>query len=682
MEKKKISFPVLFVLLMLIAVPPSNQPTGFVNNIPWEPVQEPTISGGTISLIIVDPLDSSHLFAFQKQRDLSYVLFESQDAAVNWKAIYTFQDSIYRATIDPSNPSILYVGTSVSILRSTNSGRDWVEIAGYGPVIASPATNTIYSIEKMRYTEDCPTGNINFVASHDKGNTWVKYPLGCYYIHQISTTPAYPNWIYIRAEGDFNSTLLHSNDGGDSWATIPLTGTWFTQGFMPISIDPAQPETLYTSSGSGIIVSTNGGLTWRSVLDVPVEGPIHFSFSTGVIYAGVDSIVYGELPIIYRSLDGGETWEPLSWTVPDRLNDLQLGGVNGSSLFAALNGYGIYRSADEGETWQTANNGLSTPVILKKITGARIDSDTIYAISEWPRDALFITRDGGQTWSEPLIEMVHTAVVHPYNPDAIWVLENGGVLESIDAGDHWQLVSSLPMTGLAISPAAPERPCGSFSSNEGSFLVCRTVSGQSKEFQWEQSPIPGLGEVGNPVLSPRDGNLIMVSGITGEKLQYSILRSQDGGQSWHKVFQGPQDYWLLNLVMSGEQPVKVIAVFIQYHPDNILVYQSLDSGETWQDITSRLAEAGGEMWTGWNYKAPVVFDDASTAYFGTSDIVLQAAANGQIWKVVWNERSFVEDLHIIPGADSYLVLATDLGIWKTHLPIFRSIWMPILSRTP
>jgi len=47
--------------------------------------------------------------------------------------------------------------------------------------------------------------------------------------------------------------------------------------------------------------------------------------------------------------------------------------------------------------------------------------------------------------------------------------------------------------------------------------------------------------------------------------------------------------------MSGDQPAKAIAVFFQYHTDNILVHQNLDTEEIWQDITNRLAEAWEEM---------------------------------------------------------------------------------------
>jgi photosystem II stability/assembly factor-like uncharacterized protein len=681
MGEKKISLPVLLILLLLIAIPPAKQTSIFAKNISWEPIHGPTISGGTISQIIIDPLDSNHLFAFQRQQDISFVLFESLDAAVSWNAIYTFEHFINLSTIDPANPSILYADTSAGILRSVDKGRNWVKIADFGSAIASPAANTIYSIETMKSTDDCPIGYINFVASHDRGDTWKKYPLGCHYIYQISTTSSYPAWIYIRAETDFNSWLYRSNDGGETWTTIPLTGPWFTHGFYPVAIDPAQPEKLYTSSGSGIIISTNGGLTWRSVLDIPIAGPFRFSFTTSVIYAGVDPIVYGELAVIYRSLDGGETWETLSWTVPDRLNDLQAMGRSPGWVLVALKGFGVYQSVDSGQSWQTANEGMRSAAMIEKMAISPSKPDIIYAIARWPRDALFKTSDGGQTWSEPLLEtMLYTAVVHPNHPNIIWVADKLGIQESVSGGESWRRVSTLPVYDLAVSPDAPERPCAVGYSAEGSYLLCRVKTSQKQEYLWVQSLIPGVQNVGRLSMSPTQGNRMMLGGRAGNAFEYSVFASQDSGRNWQEIFRGPKDYWLLNLTVSGSQPAKVLAVFFQYHPDNLLIFQSLDAGESWQDITNQLAEAGGEMWTGWSYKAPVVFDDAGVTYFGTRDIVLQQMGNGQTWKVVWDYNDLIQDMLILPGSQDILLVLSERSLWKSPLPIFRLIWMPILFR--
>ena len=678
-EKKRTAFPVLLVFLVLIAFPSSIQTPFFGKDSHWEPIQGPTIYGGTVSILLIDPLDSSHLFAFQQQKDLSYVLFESLDAAANWNAIYTFQDFISQATIDPSNPSILYASTSIAILQSEDKGRNWIKFADFGPAIVSPAANTIFSIENMKYTDDCPTGYINFVASRDKGNTWKKYPLGCYTVPQISTTPSYPDRIYIRAVRDMHSFLHRSNDGGDTWTTIPLTGPWFTQGFYPIAVDPSQPEKLYTSSASGIIISTNGGLTWQSVLDTPIMGPFRFSFSNGVIYAGVDSVVSGELPIIYRSLDGGETWETLPWTVPDRLNDLQTMNCSPGWIIAALNGFGVYRSVDGGQSWQAANNGMRSTVIVNKMAISQSEPDTVYAIAHWPHDAFFKTSDGGQTWSEPLLETsLFTAVAHPNNPNILWVADRLGIQESLNGGESWRRVSTLPVYDIAVSPDSPERPCAVGNSADESYLLCRTATSQKQKYYWVKSQIPNVRYAGKLAISPKQGNLMMLTGMAGDALEDSVFASQNGGFSWQEIFRGPQDYYPLTLTVSGDQPVKVIAVFFQYHPDNLLIYQSLDAGKSWQNITNHLAKAGGEMWTGWTYKAPVVFDDAGAIYFGTKNIVLQQMGNGQPWKVIWNKEDLIQDMLILPGSQDYLLVASKKNLWKLQLPFFRSIWMPII----
>ncbi len=681
---KKSPFRALLILPLIITISSSNQASISAKNISWEPVQGPTISGGTISHIIIDPLDSSHVFALQQQHDISYgVLLESRDAAVNWNAIHTFQGFVSSLIIDPSNPSILYAGTVDSILRSVNGGRGWAKIAGFGPAIASPEADTIYSIEMMKSTVDCPTGNFNFVASIDRGDTWEKYPLGCTHIHQISTTPSYPAWIYMRAESDIGSILYRSNDQGDTWTTIPLTGTWFTHGYYPIAIDPNQPEKIYTSSGSGIIISTDGGFTWRSVLDAPILGPFHFSFADDVIYAGVDPVTYGELPVIYRSEDGGDTWDKLPWTVPDRLNDLQAVSGHPGWVLAALDGFGVYQSMDSGQSWQDANDGVRSNAIVEKMAISPLKPDTIYAIARWPRNALFKTSDGGQTWSEPLLEaMLYTAVVHPGNPDIIWVVDKLGIQESVDGGGSWERAVTLPIYDLAISPDAPDRPCGVGYAAEGSYLLCRETAGKNGEYHWVQHPIPGVQYAGRLTISSTQGDWMMLSGRSDGSLSYSVFASQNSGRGWQEMFRGPQDYLPLNLALSGSQPARVLAVYFQYHPDNLLVYQSLDTGQTWQEITNPLAEAGGEMWTGWKYKAPVVFDGAGAACFGTRDVVLQQVGNSPAWKVVWENNDFIQDMLILPGVQDFLLVASERSLWKSQMPFFKSVWMPIMYRAP
>lgn len=678
MEKRKTSFQVSLILLVLMLLQISKQSSLFVTNYSWEPIQEPLISEGTIIQILLDPSDFNHLYALQQSKDLSYILLESRDAAVSWNAIYYFTDSISNLTIDPINPTIIYAGTSVSILRSTNSGRTWMKVADYGPVIASPAANTIYSIETMEYSNDCPSGNKKFVASHDGGTTWDKHLFGCYSIHQITTTSNYPDSIYVRAENEFNPVLFHSEDGGMTWEAIPLIGGWFMNGFLPISVDPAQPEKLFTSSGSGIIISSDGGLTWRSVLDVPTVGPFRFSFSSGVIYAGIDPIVYGDLPILYLSDDGGETWKELPGSVPDRLNDIQV-LLFTNKVLVAVEGWGIYQSDNNGLSWKSANTGIRSAVVVDKMASSQSNPEIIYAISRWPRHALFRSDDEGQSWSEPVLEtVINSIVVHPFNPYLIWIADESGILETTNGGEDWRRVAFLPVRNLTVSTSDPDRPCAIYNDANESSILCREKKERNRGFYWVKNPILGIRDTGLLVFSPTNGKRMMLSGRAVNAEDYSIFASKDGGITWHELFQGPSNYLPLELAFSGGQPAKAIAVYFQYHPDNIRIYESLDTGETWQEITNELEIVGGEMWTGWTYKASVVYSETGTLFFGTKNIVLQKIDNVHTWKVIWDKKDLIEDMLILKGSRNFLLISSRQNFWKTQLPILMYLWMPII----
>lgn len=83
MEKRITSFQVSLILLVLMLLQISKQSSLFITNYSWEPIQVPLISGGTIIQILLDPSDFNHLYALQQAKNLSYILFESRDAAVS-----------------------------------------------------------------------------------------------------------------------------------------------------------------------------------------------------------------------------------------------------------------------------------------------------------------------------------------------------------------------------------------------------------------------------------------------------------------------------------------------------------------------------------------------------------------------------------------------------------------------
>jgi photosystem II stability/assembly factor-like uncharacterized protein len=151
------------------------------------------------------------------------------------------------------------------------------------------------------------------------------------------------------------------------------------------------------------------------------------------VYAGVEDAA------LFRSTDGGETWQEL----------------------AGLRGHG------SGPHWQPGAGGMCLhTIILDPADPQRI----FIAISA---AGAFRTDDGGQTWRpinrglhseyipEPTAEVghcVHHIAMHPSRPGVLFMQKHWDVMRSDDAGDSWREISgNLPTDfGFAIDVHAHE----------------------------------------------------------------------------------------------------------------------------------------------------------------------------------------------------------------------------------
>ena len=132
---------------------------------------------------------------------------------------------------------------------------------------------------------------------------------------------------------------------------------------------PGQPSTFYYGSvGGGVWRSNNSGRTWAPVFDsqsVASIGAIGVAPSNPeVVYVGTgeadmrDSIQYGDG--VYKSTDGGKTWKHIGLENTRQIGRVIVDPKNPNIVFVAALGHaygpsanrGVYRSRDGGETWE------------------------------------------------------------------------------------------------------------------------------------------------------------------------------------------------------------------------------------------------------------------------------------------------------------------------------------------
>ncbi len=235
-----------------------------------------------------------------------------------------------------------------------------------------------------------------------------------------------------------------------------------------IVVDPVVADTIYLSSATGgVWKSTDRGARFTSIW--PTENPQSMGAllitSTGTLFAGTGeanpgggSITYGGSGI-YRSLDGGATWQLVGLTNSGAIGRLAVDPTNPQHLFAAVAGQlynhggerGVYESTDGGSTWNQLLAG---------------DNDTTGAV-DLAIDPSNPKRIFAAMWD------------HFREPDQRTFGGPGsGVLRSMDGGATWQRLSNgLPAAsstigriGIALSPSNPQRLYAIINQTSGPFL--------------------------------------------------------------------------------------------------------------------------------------------------------------------------------------------------------------------
>jgi photosystem II stability/assembly factor-like uncharacterized protein len=327
----------------------------------------------------------------------------------------------------------------------------------------------------------------------------------------VSGTPADPFTFYVGYTG---GGVWKTADAGITYENI--SDGFFNVGSIgDIKVAASDPNVIYVGTGSGcprgnisvgdgIYKSTDAGKTWTQVLrpgyvQIP-EIAIHPA-NPDLVYAAVlgDLFAPGEERGIYRSADGGETWEKVLY-VSDRtgFNDIAMNPKNPRELYAAawtverkpwtINSGseegGIWKSTDAGETWNKLSGGLPRGMVGKiDVTVSPANPDRVWALVEAPEDrgGVYRSDNAGQSWQHLNDDRnlrqrawYYTHIyADPQDPDTVYAL-NTGFYKSTDGGSTFPTsfrVSHGDNHDLWINP---DNPKIMINSNDGGANVTLT----------------------------------------------------------------------------------------------------------------------------------------------------------------------------------------------------------------
>ncbi len=496
-------------------------------------------------------------------------VWKTENTGITWEPIMDEAPtlSIGDIAISPSNPDVILVGTGeANIFR------------------ASAAGTGIYK-------------------SIDAGKTWKHMGLaGTHTIGRIIIHPGDPNIVYVASPGhewtdNEERGVFKTTDGGITWEKIFYINEKI--GVVDLVMDPEDHDILYASMwnrvrrrwsdpmpgpGDGIFKTVDGGKTWeqktQGLPDTRLTGRIGLDVARSnpkVVYAFIDNHNLG------RMAGEGER---------DAYGRLKEG--------RQIVGAEVYRSDDKGETWRKVSPenrmmegfGGTYGWVFGQIRVDPNDENTIYIMGV----PLAKSTDGGKSFKIlyfPGLHGDHHGMwIDPDDSNYVINVNDGGVNVSYDGGETWRNFHThhpvVQFYNVAYDMNDPFYIYGSVQDHmtyRGNIAHTRPMRQRSQMLitHWERAP-GGEGTI--IAVDPTDPNVVYSSSFYGR-----LMRSELKGNIWTSKSIVPQveegepplrGQWLAPTLISPHNP-SVIYHGMQY------LFRSMDKGESWEKISPDLS---------------------------------------------------------------------------------------------
>ena len=236
---------------------------------------------------------------------------------------------------------------------------------------------------------------------------------------------------------------------------------------MFVAPDPRDPDLVYTGFQFGnyarIHRGTGDRLRLRPRHDIGEDVP-RYNWRTPLKLSKHNAdIVYMASQRMYRSMDQGENWAPIS---PDLTHDLPQGNVPFSTITtfseSPLEFGFMYAGTDDGRIWVTRGSGADWTEIgqglpsdkwVSSVFASPHDQETVFVSLNGYREDDFNTyvyrsNDAGKNWTSlngNLPDMVVNDLIQDaVNPDLLYLGGDLGLYISMDGGESWNYTSRIP----------------------------------------------------------------------------------------------------------------------------------------------------------------------------------------------------------------------------------------------
>jgi photosystem II stability/assembly factor-like uncharacterized protein len=523
---------------------------------------------------------------------------------LDWRMLGPFRGGRCAAACGvPGRPNEFYFGhVNGGVWKTTDAGRTWFPIFDDQPVasigalaVAPSAPDVIYAGTGESTLRDSTGFGNGVYKSTDAGRTWTHLGLSdTQHIGKIAVDPKNPDVVFVAAIGHLYAAnaergLFRSRDGGRTWQKVLYKDE--NVGAVEVVIDPSDARVVYAGlwntrrppwftyaptngPGGGMYKSTDGGSTWQQLTaGLPATGIGRTGIAVAPsnprrVYAVVDCLVP----------DPTAPPPPLAPQPP----------APGRPAPPPPGQGGVFRSDDAGATWRRVSNDQALwgrGWYFEKIAVDPKNPDIVYV----PNVAVNRSRDGGATWDvirgSPGGDDYHQIWISPDNPDLLIVASDQGTIitrnaRTADPRDmtwsSWLNQPTAQVYHASVDYRFPYWVVGAQQDSGAVAVRSRGKFAQVSQRDWE--PIGAVGESGYAMGDPLHPGVIYGGDGSRWDLETNLSVPNTAAP---KGTETDRADWTQPLVLSPADPHAL------YYASQFL-FKTTDGARTWTQISGDL----------------------------------------------------------------------------------------------
>jgi photosystem II stability/assembly factor-like uncharacterized protein len=505
----------------------------------------------------------------------------------------------------PGRPLVYYFGgTGGGVFKTTDAGITWKPVTdgqlGTGSVGAIAVADSDPNVVYVGMGESCIRGNVSHgdgvYKSVDAGKTWRHVGLrDTRQIGRVRVHPRDADLVYVAALGhafgpNKERGVFRSKDGGATWQNVLFVDD--KTGAVDLVLDPTNPRVLYAGF-------------WQ-VVRLP------WAFESG-----------GPGSALYKSTDGGDTWQKLTGEgLPKGLLGrigVAVSPANPNRVWAIVEAEegGVFRSDDAGRTWRRTNEDRRLRQRAWYYTHIYADpqnAESVYVLNV----GFFRSLDGGKTFSTITVPHGdnHDLWIAPEDPLRMINANDGGANVSFDGGASWSRQDNQATAQFYHVITDDRFPYWVYGAQQDNSTVA--IRSRNREAGLGAADFHEVGGCESGYIAPKPGDPdVVYAGCYGGYL--SRYDHRTGQQRNVTVYpDNPMGHGVEGMKYRFQWTFPIVAsphdANVVYAAGNVL-FRSTNEGQSWQPISpdltrndpSKLGPTGG----------PITKDNTSVEYYGT-----------------------------------------------------------------